>query len=181
MTAVPEAPVVTDETSAKHIAVGSRLENARKVFLEDLDFSASPDPTVDAWAKKLAAWLFSVPSDQPWQEAFKQRFLVVHDSIFDFLCETGTEVATRVCLDDELKTVKKGQLWNEEALPAETILSGLISCDRVYEKDPAGPPVAPATLLRKYATGELNLQLGGKATTGRGHVRCVFTQIAGAN
>ena len=43
-----------------------------------------------------------------WQEQFKKRFVVLPDTAFDFLCETGTEVHTRVRIDDELKSVAKG-------------------------------------------------------------------------
>jgi CRISPR-associated protein Cmr4 len=99
---------------------------------------------------------------------------VVPDEVFDFLTETGTEVSTRVRIDDDLKTVQKSQLWNEESLPAETILAGLVYCDRVYSRESNG--VTAADLVGQFATKPLSLQIGGKATTGRGRVHCVFTE-----
>lgn len=64
-------------------------------------------------------------------------------------------------------------LWNEEALPAETILAGLVTCDRVYSRESNG--IAAGDLIHEVATEPLLLQIGGKATVGHGRVRCVFT------
>jgi CRISPR-associated protein Cmr4 len=71
--------------------------------------------------------------------------------------------------------VAKGALWTEESLPAETILMGLIQCDRVFGRN--GVDVTPSGLLDQFAKEPLTLQIGGKATVGRGQVRCVFTEV----
>jgi CRISPR-associated protein Cmr4 len=84
-----------------------------------------------------------------------------------------------VQIDDNLKTVVQGALWNEEALPAETILAGLIACDRVYAGGANG--VTAGDLINTFATEPLSLQIGGKATVGRGRVRCVFTRAKGGS
>jgi len=82
-----------------------------------------------------------------------------------------------VKIDDDLKTVVEGALWNEEALPAETILAGLVFCDRVYARDAEGN--LEEALLNQFAMKPLALQIGGKATVGRGRVRCLFTPVDG--
>lgn len=146
-----------------------------RVFLEDLDFEAQQSDTVNTWAEKIAVWVF--PDDVLWQATFIKRFAVVHDAVYDFLTQTGTEVTTRVKIDDELKTVIGGALWNEESLPAETILVGLVSCDRIFTKDANG--ITAAGLIEQFASKALTLQVGGKATVGRGRVRCVFTPVNG--
>ena len=89
------------------------------------------------------------PGDPAWQGEFKKRFAVLPDVVFDYLTETATEVVTRVRIDDDTKTVAEGQLWTEESLPAESILAGLVSCDRVYNGKGA---ITPQTLLDEYAT-----------------------------
>src|SRR5207247_2732736 len=127
------------------------------------------------WAEKIAGWVF--PSDAAWQRVFKKRFSVLPDVVFDFLTGTGTEVHTRVRISDEIKTVETGALWTEESLPAETILAGVVVCDRVF--GPKGNEIKEGDLLEKFATKPLNLQIGGKATVGRGQVRCVFTRTEG--
>ena len=113
------------------------------------------------------------------QSVRKKRFVVLPDSAFDFLCETGTEVHTRVRISDETKTVETGALWTEESLPAETILAGIVQCDRVFQKKEDMPKITEVELLEKFAKNRLLLQIGGKATVGRGQVRCVFTSVNG--
>jgi CRISPR-associated protein Cmr4 len=149
----------------------------KHIYLEDLDFTAVECKAATAWAAKIGEWLFG--KDDPWCKEFRKRFVVLPDTAFDFLCETGTEVHTRVRIDDELKTVAKGALWTEESLPAETILMGLIQCDRVFGRN--GEDITPQGLLDRFAPLKpekpLILQIGGKATVGRGQVRCVFTEV----
>jgi len=167
----PEPPLPAED----EIRVTSKtgLEQSGRVFLEDLDFSGKQCAAATAWAERLAAWVFADEQNKAWRDLFIERFAVVPDSVFDFFTQTGTEVCARVRIDDDLKTVVSGQLWNEEALPAETILAGLITCDRVYTRESQG--IGAGDLIREYATEALTLQMGGKATVGRGRVRCVFT------
>jgi CRISPR-associated protein Cmr4 len=148
----------------------SLIENGR-IYLEDLDFTVIPSADAARWAEKIAGWVF--PDDTTWQDVFKKRFAVLPDVVFDFLTETGTEVHTRVKISDETKTVQSGMLWTEESLPAETILAGVVACDRVFGRD--GKDMTPHGLLDTFAKTELNLQIGGKAKVGRGQVRCVFS------
>jgi CRISPR-associated protein Cmr4 len=159
-----------------HRTTTTKLEDGGRIFLEDLDFAGRACATATAWAERLANWVFPEQNDAAWRDRFRERFAVVPDAIFDFLTETGTEVAARVRIDDDHKTVAQGQLWNEESLPAETILAGIIGCDRVYARSPNG--VTSEQLAAQFATGQLLLQIGGKATVGRGRVRCVFTPAA---
>ncbi len=167
------APAAIDEGKA-HVAQRTVLQEGDKLYLEDLDLTAQQCPTANGWATKLAEWVF--PRDNSWQEQFRRRFAVVPDLIFDYLCQTSTEVITRVRIDDETKTVAERMLWTEEALPAESILAGVIQCERVFlSNGRANGQITPEKLLDKFASKELRLQIGGKATVGRGQVRCVFT------
>jgi len=178
---LPSAPSALAETEAHHYEKGETktvLKQGEQVYLEDLDFTAKPSPAATAWADKIAGWVF--PKDSAWQELFKKRFVVLPDTVFDYLCETGTEVHTRVKIDDATKTVADKALWTEESLPAETILAGLVQCERVFQANGAkDDSVKPETLIQKFATNALALQIGGKATVGRGQVRCIFTPVDG--
>jgi CRISPR-associated protein Cmr4 len=170
---LPAAPTHLEETRAHH-AEGSALVEGQKIYLEDLDFDAYPCPTANAWAAKISAWVFK--DDAAWTQEFQKRFVVLPDVAFDYLCQTATEVHTRVRIDDETKTVAEGALWTEESLPAETILMGLIQCQRVFGKDGSAEAISPQQLLDRFATQPLSLQIGGKATVGRGQVRCIFSE-----
>lgn len=168
---LPEPPQVSE--GEIHTPDQTKLEDNGRIYLEDLDFAAKKCDAAAKWAEKLAGWVFPDKADKPWHDLFIERFAILPDVVFDFLTETGTEVATRVRIDDELKTVVEGALWNEEALPAETILAGLITCDRTYS--PEANSITPDELIKHFATEQLLLQIGGKASVGRGRVRCVFT------
>ncbi len=148
----------------------SVLHDKVNVYLEDLKLYVQPNSNTNLWAGKIAEWCF--PDDTSWQNEFKKRFAVIPDNTFDFLCETGTEVNTRIRIEPERKTVKKGALWYEESLPAETILSGLVWCDKVYSND---KNITPKRLMDEFCSKEHELQIGGKATIGKGLARCIFT------
>jgi CRISPR-associated protein Cmr4 len=169
---VPDAPqeAFANNPGQAYVANETLLIENGRVYLEDLDFVAIQKG--DLWAPWLAAQVF--PGDASWQAEFAKRFAILPDTAFDFLAETGTEVHTRVRIDDDTKTVADGALWTEEAVPAETIFAGIVACDRVFGKDTGG--LDAAQLLDRFANSEqkLTLQIGGKATVGRGQVRCVF-------
>lgn len=160
-------PDIADASQIKLPQGGSDL-GSEKVFFEDLDFQTLlPDATTAQWAKFIAEAVF--PNAPDWRDLFPRHFAVVADDVFNFLCETATEVNARVKIEAETKTVAGGALWYEEALPAETLLAGLVSCEWVAKQ-----AYSPGELLNGYCEGELTLQMGGKATTGKGMVRCVF-------
>ena len=144
-----------------------------KAYLSDLDLAIKLCPLTKLWSEKLSGWLFT---DQSWQSEFYRRFAVVPDSTFDFFSETGSEVAARIKIASETKTVERGGLWYEEYLPAETILAGLVWCDRIFAKENSG--LTSQALMERYCKSELLLQVGGKATIGKGRARCFF---GGAN
>lgn len=175
---LPLAPMDLADEVAHHSVDKEKktaLKEGERIFLEDLDFKAKECPTATEWGEKIAAWVFA--DDPVWQEQFKKRFVVLPDTAFDFLTETGTEVHTRVKIDDELKVVEKGALWTEESLPAETILSGIVQCDRVFGCNDVD--ITSTRLLDRFAKEPLALQIGGKATVGRGQMRCVFSPVNG--
>ena len=161
-------PTDPDDNGARIAASSVLTGGGPKIYLEDLDLSASRDAATEALAGKIAASVFA---DSPeWQTAFKERFAVVDDDIFTFLCEAGTEVTPHIRINEKTGVVAKGALWYEESLPVETILTGQVWCDKVYGvKD-----VVQADLFERYCHGTLSLQMGGKASTGKGQVRCVF-------
>jgi len=147
--------------------VEKTLKSAGKIYLEDLDLTPAESPEAATWADRIACQIFS--GDSAWQAEFRKRFVIVPDNTFNFFCETGCEVNARVRIDSDKKTVARGALWYEESLPAESILSGLVWCDRVFHST-----VTADVLVNTLCTHDLALQIGGKATVGKGRVRCLF-------
>ncbi|MCL6580816.1 MAG: hypothetical protein K6U08_04270, partial [Firmicutes bacterium] len=139
----------------------------------------------------LGGVLFGRAERTSWLDFFRQRFAIVGSDLFTYLAETGTEVVARIRMDPKKHTVDSGGLWYEENLPAETVLSGLVLCERVYDsgrdvlsgsaegdanarEHGERPRVEPADLVQTFCSGELRVQVGGKATVGRGLARLVF-------
>ncbi len=174
-TDVPEVPDAS-ETEVL-LAQESKLAADGKVFFEDLDFTARKgNDLVQKWAGLLARAIFS--GDVKWQGIFQERFAVVSDNSFNFLSETGTEVAAHIRIKDETKTVDEGALWYEEALPVETILAGIVWCDRVYGCNGGDQKTLVEKMMSTFCGGDSarELQIGGKATVGKGRARCQFTR-----
>jgi CRISPR-associated protein Cmr4 len=159
-------------TPAGSVIAKKEKENAApKIYLEDIDLEAKENATLQKWGDFLAGEVFA--EDMDWQKIFKERLVLVNDDLFTFLCETGTEVSARIRIEDGTKTVAKGALWYEEFLPVETLLAGVVWCDRVYGGD--GKPTE-RQLMERFCKNPLDLQIGGKATTGKGRVRCLFSE-----
>jgi CRISPR-associated protein Cmr4 len=154
---------------AARVTNGSACLFENKIYLEDLDLEAKTDLACDGWARFLS------PLVSPGEDIFSKRFVVVDDDTMSFLMETATQLDARVRLDPTTRTVAQGALWLEESLPPESLLLGLLAADRSRRN---GLAMSPAEVL-DYALGEATvLQLGGKATVGRG--RCRIVPVAGA-
>jgi CRISPR-associated protein Cmr4 len=159
---------------AARVTNGSACLFENKIYLEDLDLPAEADPVCDAWAKFLLP-LVSFPLVSPGEDIFSKRFVVVDDDTMSFLMETATQLDARVRLDPKTRTVAEGALWLEESLPPESLLVGLLAADRSRKKD---FEMTARDVLDFALAKETVLQLGGKATVGRG--RCRIVPVAGA-
>lgn len=163
---------------------GSKIAGEGRVFFEDLDFTAKDDENAKKWAKMLAGIIFPKESTNEvvWKGIFEERFAILNDDCFNFMSKTGTEVTAHVRIEDDTKIVARGALWYEETLPSEAILAGIVWCDRVFGAEKLADKfgikkINQNDILETYCTKEkLDLQLGGKATVGKGRVRCLFTR-----
>lgn len=147
------------------LAPGSRvLGDGDKVYLEDLDLEAREE--AGAWEDWLAQHL---------EAPVKGRLVVVHDDLMGYLLETATEVVARIRLDDETKTVAPGALWYEESLPTESVLYSLLRTEDSRRKGQNLSAEAILAMVKGLLEGPV--QLGGKATVGRG--LCAFKVVGG--
>lgn len=156
-------PQPTDEAAyvatAANCAILLRHNGQPRVALEDLLLTPTPDALVETWADKLGSYLFG--ADVYWPKAFKARLCIVADDVLSFLLQTATEITARIQLEPDKKTVKRGMLWYEEALPAETVLYGLVVASPVQAQ--ISDVFDTIRDLTKNA-----VQVGGSATVGRG-------------
>lgn len=162
-------PVPTIEGTKALLPHRSKLAHDGRVWFEDVDIDAKEDVAeVDTWAEWLAKYIGT--AEMP--EAIRSRFAVVDDDTMTFLWETATQIDTRIAIDDETRTVKDGALWVEESLPPETVLVGIIVADRRRDGT-AGSPDEVLAAMFKGLPESLCVQVGGKATVGRGVCRVV--------
>jgi CRISPR-associated protein Cmr4 len=133
-----------------------------KLLLEELDLDVRVEPEVEAWARFLAR---ALPGEE---ELIRERFGVVDDETMSFLLETATQVDTRVRIDSKTGSVAEGALWQEESLPAETLLVGVLAAGPSLRQ---GTPLSATDVMERALRDTSALQLGGKATVGRGRCR----------
>ena len=92
------------------------------------------------------------------------------------VADTATEVRARIRINHDTGTVEDGALWYEENLPGESVLWGVIGIGpaRDGRRDEARANRTREE-VRKIADAVLGreriVQIGGKATVGRGLVR----------
>src|SRR5581483_6741596 len=188
---VPTIP--TDEKKRCLITNGGAaivmpIKGEKKVYLEDLELEMQADDGAREWAKWIGSHVFpdvqknqdggqkdqngkgKEAKDNGWQEVLNDRFCVVHDDVFNFLITTATEVTARIRLQENSKTVVDGGLWYEEALPTETILSGIVMAtphkdQKVRDLLKMDRDLTPDEIFKALEIlGDNAIQLGGKAT-----------------
>ena len=145
------------------VPTGSICQHKGRLYLEDLDLEAAAGDLAP-WTKLLG------PLASPGDDIFSSRFVVVDDETMTFLWETATQVDARVRIDEATRTVASGALWLEESLPPETLLLGLMAADRSRKQS---VDLTPDQVLGFALPRAEHLQLGGKATIGRGRCRMV--------
>ena len=146
------------------------IREDKKIYLEDLDVSTVENPEAEKIADNIAKILFK--DNAKWQKFFTQRFAIVNDDLFTFLCESGTEVSAHIRIDPEKGIVQEGALWYEETLPVESILTGKIWCDKIFDDN-----IQTKDLIENFCKNDLDFQIGGKASTGKGQVHCIFETL----
>lgn len=154
----PSSPRSVDEV----ILTSGKLKDPDGVVIfEDLDFHGREDDAARSFAERLGNHLFE---DQAERDHFTDRVCVVHDDIMKLLLKTGMEVIARNRIDQDSGTVANGGLWTEEALPVESILSGVIVATPVRATGATVDELL-AHVERILATP---VQIGGGASIGRG-------------
>ncbi len=168
LTGIPEAGAPPGDGMAQFFQ-GSVVADGGKVYLADFDFTAKLVEPGNKWASFLSKQIFPA-KDDPWQVEFQRRLVILPDNVFNFLTEMGTEVNAHIRIDPVTGVVDKGALWYEECIPAEAVLAGMVWCDRIFVPG----TIDKTALMNTFCSGERTLQIGGKATVGKGRVRCVF-------
>lgn len=144
-----------------------------KIYLEDVDLTLLTDTNAQNAAKTIAEGIarcvYPTQKEAEERKQFGRRFAIVPNDVFSFLTETATEIITRIAIDEESGTTStgSGNLWYEEAVPAEAIFCGPLLVDNRFQKEQAE--------LMNELEMETIIQVGGNASVGRGLCRLVLT------
>lgn len=151
---------------------GSKIaDNQNKVVLEEYTFDFEPDDSV----KAIADWISddAIPSGDEykfWKEKAKTDIIILPDNVFRDFVKLSTEVQARIRINNDTKTVDKGALFYEEALPSDSLLYSV-----VMAHDAANATFKAEEIMTFISETDGNrLQFGGDATIGKGIVNVNF-------
>ena len=158
------------------VANDSAIAPNNQVTLEEFTYHATQDQCVNEiahWLKDNALPQFG--EYEYWRNNLAAHLVILPREDFRDFTESGTEVATRVKLVPDIKTVQSGALWTEESLPTDTLLyAPLVYGDSRMPK--TENTIKTCDDVKRHLR-ELNgqrTQLGGDETTGRGVVMMRF-------
>jgi CRISPR-associated protein Cmr4 len=169
-------PSVPVDPEAAHYAEGCQCfidtakQDPRKLVLQDTVLNGSKDEKLGLFA----AWLADrvQPGTSPLHQKLRRDLLLVHDDIFADLVDAGIHIVTRVKIDDNSRTVAQSGPWDEELLPAESVLYAPLQARYLGS---GSPSVKSADDVLRYARDQLlgdvpRFQIGAGATIGWGIV-----------
>ncbi|MCE3199214.1 type III-B CRISPR module RAMP protein Cmr4 [Paenibacillus sonchi] len=146
----------------------SKLDKNNEVFVDEFTSGAVKDEAFAKWTDWLAGQIFV--KDDLSETMLKERMLLVSDEAFQYFVSMCSEVVPRIRIGLETGSVEPGALWNEEYLPVESILYGVIWSDGISVKT-----LENRGLLDIFPE-EAFLQIGGNATVGKGRIRCRYVK-----
>ncbi len=158
---------------------GTKIADSNnKVVLEEYAFDFVPDDSV----KTIAEWIAdnAVPKGDEydfWKNKVKTDLLILPENAFRDFVKLSTEVQARIKIKNETKTVEKGALFYEEALPTDSLLYSVVmahdpACDS--DKRPDGLKTYRDVMALLNNINAQRLQFGGDATIGKGIVNINF-------
>ena len=159
---LPSVPSLKSEQMA--CSAGSPLlVDSNKVVLEEFEFTRVGD------ARQIAEWVAGhAVTDAATQERVKTSLAVLADDDFTHFVKHATEVVARVGLDYERKTVKRGALFYQEFLPAETLFYSVVFANASRRKGDSKTAAEVLAYLQQGLAHVPVLQIGGDETTGKG-------------
>lgn len=177
---IPHLDESSDDKISARVASDSCLKvgKTEMIALEDLDIKVYDNEATQKWANAIATSLYADDTQnyKEWREQIVKRFVILPDNIFSFLADTATEIRTRIRIVRETRVVKDGALWTEENLPADSVFWGVLGVSDSRNKSDKKKAEELAKLLPQE---EMQIQIGGKHTVGRGFCRLLIAKTEG--
>lgn len=120
-------------------------------------------------ASQVADWLAAhVTSEASTQQRIRTHLAVLSDDYFSHFVRHATEVVARIGLNYERKTVRKGALFYQEFLPAETVFYSVVLANGSRRNGDGRSARQVLDYVRQETEQSGILQIGGDETTGKG-------------
>lgn len=151
------------------------------VVLEEFAFAPKSNNGIGKAIDQIGEWLATnalpdvttAPEYAYWKQVLPRHLVILPEEDFRDFCLFGVEVATRVALEPDTKTVREGP-WNEEMLPAETLLYAPLHATPARTEAPDDLKEARQILAKIRSLNLTRIVLGGDETVGRGIVYLRF-------
>lgn len=170
-TDAPDTPDTLGE--GVQVSDSGLLVNGNALMLEEFTYEAKQTQAAQAWANYLADRALHPSTDDYWKQRLRTHLVILPDDEFRDFVRYSTEIVTRIHIDDVKKTVKQGQLFTQELLPADCLLYSVVHVTGSRDEQMSSDTVVAD--LRK-AIGD-RVQIGGDETVGRGRVRLNWQAI----
>lgn len=155
-------------------------KNGRKLLLEDylLTEEEKNGAQQSVFSGLVQTLLSRFKSDDLLNAYLPGHAAVVSDELFSCFVQYSTEVITRVKINTETGTAEKNALFNEEYLPAESILYSLAFISKPYKENGKSAD-ALETAWKDRINALTYLQIGANQTLGKGFVKCALAEEGG--
>lgn len=169
-----------DQSKTYLFSAKSNVREGNRILLEEYAFEIENELNglVRVNGGNFPDWLAKHLFDDNgsyWSEKIKTDIVVLPDNDFKDFVNLSTEVITRTKIDNTTGTVAQGALFNEEYLPAESILYSLVlTTDEFKEKDRMSE-AAVAEFFKNNLPS--TFQIGANATLGKGIVTTKLIQL----
>ncbi len=165
-TGLTDAPATPQNPAGAQVS-DDGLTITSKIMLEEYTYDATHTPAAQTWAEYLAGHALIGGQSDYWKKRLNTHFAILPDNEFRDFVTYSTDIVTRIHIDDEKKTVKDGQLFTQELLPADSLLYSL-----VHVTSSRDGKIDAADVLKTIKESIRDrIQIGGDETVGRGRVQ----------
>lgn len=168
---LPIVPEINPKDSAQ--VANQNLVISGQIMLEEYTYPSVVTQDAANWAQYLAKEIFPNDDNDFWRNRVASHLVILPDNDFRDFVRYSTEIVTRIHLDDVKKTVKKGQLFSQELLPADSLLYSML-----HITDSRNNQIKADAVVKKVQNALGNhLQIGGDETVGRGRVYLNWQEV----
>lgn len=139
-------------------------ESKKCIYLEEFQYSPKTLSQSDELLQALQTFV-------PEGYNIADKLCIVSDEQFAHLATIATAVTPHIAIEDEKKTVKKGALWYEETLPADTLFYSIVGTEAVRKPSANQTAEEVWDAIQQIFKDAPYLQIGGGETVGMGWVQ----------